>query len=68
MRLRLVPGGEKTRRLDHDIDPHLLPGQPGRVLLGKDLYFSAVDHNRTVFCPDISLVDSVHGIIFEKMG
>jgi ferredoxin len=49
-------------------DPHLLPHQPGRILLGKDLDLSAVDHDGTVLRLDIAFVDSVYGIIFEEVG
>ena len=68
MHLCLFPGRKKTCRFDHDIDPHLFPHQPGRILLGKDPHLFAVDDHGAIFGLNIPFVNTVHGIIFKKVG
>ena len=63
--LRAVAVGEEARRLDHELDVELAPGQTGRILLGQDLQLGLTGLDHAVADLDILLELAEDGVVLQ---
>jgi hypothetical protein len=68
MRRSLLTIGEKSSRLDHDVDTEILPGQGLRVTYLQDLECLSVDQDGLVTRLDVVRQDAEHRVVLEKMS
>ncbi|MNL55853.1 hypothetical protein D3C87_1792960 [compost metagenome] len=67
MGLGLGRVGEDAGRLDDELRAELLPGDRGRVALGRDLDLAAVDDDGGVGVIDRAGVDAVDRVVLEEV-
>ena len=60
--------GEESRRLDHDVDPKVAPGQVARIPLREDLYPRTVHRQMITVGADAAGVVAEDGIVLQEMS
>ena len=68
MRLGLGGVGEEAGGLDDDLGAYAGPVELGRVALGEDLDFFAVDGDEVLTVADFVLEVSENGVVLEQVG
>src|SRR5437879_11735978 len=68
MDLRLGRVGDEARRVDHDVDSQVLPGQVAGIPLGKDLHPCPVHPQVVALGGDVTLKIAEDRVVLEEVG
>ena len=63
-----LPFAEDTATLQYDVDPDLSPGNPGGILLRKEMDPVFADLDRMIIIADLGRVPTVDGVVFQQVG